>query len=94
MIYAKSQKDMQRVDIRWKMLRGHCAWIARKRTGQRSRAVEGELMMKHRQPMPRYYGKNIVQHAQKKFFQRKAMEANQEKRRDSPAEAVESGKKE
>ena len=51
-------------------------------------------MMKHRQPMPRYYGKNIVQHAQKKFLQRKAMEANQEKRRDSPAEAVESGKKE
>ena len=31
--------------------------------------------------MPRYYGKNIVQHAQKKFFQRKALEANQEKRR-------------
>ena len=50
--------------------------------------------MKHRQPMPRYYGKNIVQHAQKKFLQRKAMEANQGKRRDSPAEAVESGKKE
>lgn len=50
-------------------------------------------MMKHRQPMPRYYGKNIVQHAQKKFLQRKAMEANQEKRRDSPEEAVESGEK-
>lgn len=32
--------------------------------------------------MPRYYGKNIVQHAQKKFFQRKAMEAEQERRLD------------
>ena len=36
--------------------------------------------MKKRQPMPRYYGKNIVQHAQKKFLRRKAMEADQEKR--------------
>lgn len=38
--------------------------------------------MKHKNPMPRYYGKNIVQHAQKKFLQRKAMEADQEKRRE------------
>lgn len=51
-------------------------------------------MMKHRQPMPRYYGKNIVQHAQKKFLQRKAMENNQEKRRGCPADAVDGGKKE
>lgn len=51
-------------------------------------------MMKHRQPMPSYYGKNILQHAQKKFLQRKAMEANREKHRDSPAEAVEGGKQE
>lgn len=36
--------------------------------------------MKGKQPMPRYYGKNIVQHAQKKFLQRKALEADQEKR--------------
>lgn len=50
--------------------------------------------MKHKKPMPRYYGKNIAQHAQKKFFQRKALEANQEKRRDCPADAVENGKKE
>ena len=37
--------------------------------------------MKHKKPMPRYYGKNIVQHAQKKFLQRKALEADQGKRR-------------
>ena len=51
-------------------------------------------MMKGKQPMPRYYGKNIVQHAQKKFLQRKAMENNQEKRRASPAETMDGGKKE
>lgn len=45
-------------------------------------AVEGELTMKHKKPMPRYYGKNIVQHAQKKFLQRKATEADREKRRE------------
>lgn len=50
--------------------------------------------MKRKNQMPRYYGKNIVQHAQKKCLQRKALEANREKRRDSPADAVESGKKE
>ena len=38
--------------------------------------------MKHKKPMPRYYGKNIVQHAQKKFLQRKATEADREKRRE------------
>lgn len=38
--------------------------------------------MKHKQPVPRYYGKNIVQHAQKKFLQRKATEADREKRRE------------
>ena len=48
--------------------------------------MEGELTMKHKQPMPRYYGKNIVQHAQKE-------EANQEKRRERPADAVDGGKK-
>lgn len=32
--------------------------------------------MKHKKPMPGYYGKNIVQNAQKRFFQRKALEAN------------------
>ncbi len=51
-------------------------------------------MVKRKNPMPSYYGKNIVRHAQKKFFQRKALEASREKRRDNPAaEAVESGKK-
>lgn len=56
--------------------------------------MEGELTMKGKQPMPRYYGKNIVQHAQRKFLQRKAMEANQEKRREHPADDVSGGKKE
>ena len=50
--------------------------------------------MKKRQAMPRYYGKNIVQHAQRKFIQRKAMEANREKRQDRPADDVSGGKKE
>ena len=59
-----------------------------------ARAMEGELTMKGKQPMPRYYGKNIVQHAQRKFLQRKAMEANQEKRREHPADDVSGGKKE
>ena len=44
--------------------------------------------------MPRYYAKNIAQHAQKRFFQRKRLEANQEKRRDCPADAADSGTKE
>lgn len=35
-----------------------------------------------KKPMPGYYGKNIAQHAQRRFFQRKAMEADQEKRRE------------
>lgn len=35
-----------------------------------------------KKPMPGYYGKNIVQHAQKRFFQRKALEADREKRID------------
>lgn len=32
--------------------------------------------------MQRYYGKNIVRNAQKKFFQRKAVEAERERRLD------------
>lgn len=57
-------------------------------------AVEGELTMSRKKQMPGYYGKNIVQHAQKKFLQRKALEANREKRQDCPVDAVDSGKKE
>ena len=38
--------------------------------------------MKGKKQMPRYYGKNIVQHAQKRFLRRKALEADQEKRRE------------
>ena len=49
--------------------------------------------MKKRQPMPCYYGKNIAQHAERKFFRRKAEEASQEKRRERPADAVDGGKK-
>ena len=36
--------------------------------------------MKRKKQMPSYYGKNIVQHAQKKFLQRKALEAERERR--------------
>jgi hypothetical protein len=32
--------------------------------------------MKGKKPMPGYYGKNIVRNAQRKFLQRKALEAD------------------
>ena len=38
--------------------------------------------MKHKNQMPSYYGKNIAQHAQRRFFQRKKLEVDREKRRD------------
>lgn len=38
-------------------------------------------MPKRKKKMPSYYGKNIAQHAQRRFFQRKALEADQEKKR-------------
>lgn len=57
-------------------------------------AVEGELTMKRKQPMPRYYGRNIVQNAQKKFLQRKALEDRQKRIRDRLADAVDGGRKE
>lgn len=41
--------------------------------------------MKHKKPMPGYYGKNIAQHAQRRFFQRKALE-EKERRDDLRAE--------
>lgn len=44
--------------------------------------------------MPSYYGRDILRHAEKKFLQRKAREAEQKKRRDCPSETTESGKKE
>ncbi len=50
--------------------------------------------MKHKKPMPHYYGKNIVQHAQKKFLQRKVLETDREKGRERPADAVDNGRKE
>ena len=50
--------------------------------------------MNHKTMKPRYYNKNIIQQAQRRYLQRKAMEANREKRRERPADAVESGKKE
>ena len=37
---------------------------------------------KRKQPMPRYYGKNIAQNVQKKFFKRKTLEAEKERRAD------------
>ncbi len=54
-----------------------------------SRRKKGKIYMNRKRPMPRYYGKNIAQHAQKKFLQRKALEADQEKRRERPAEVAE-----
>lgn len=38
--------------------------------------------MSRKRPMPGYYGKNIAQNAQKRFLRRKALEADQEKRRE------------
>jgi hypothetical protein len=35
--------------------------------------------------MPGYYGKNVVQNAERKFLRRKASEADQEKRRETEA---------
>ena len=32
--------------------------------------------------MPSYYGKNVAQHAQRHFFQHKALKDDQEKRRE------------
>ncbi len=37
--------------------------------------------MSGKKPMPGYYGKNIVQNAQKRFLRRKALEDDLEKRR-------------
>lgn len=45
--------------------------------------------MNRKKPMPRYYGKNVAQHAQKRFLKRKAMEANQEERQERPAAGAE-----
>jgi hypothetical protein len=36
--------------------------------------------------MPGYYGKNVVQNAQRKFLRRKASEADQEKHRETDQE--------
>ncbi len=55
---------------------------------------EGGLVLKHKHQMPSYYGKNIVQHAQKKFLKRKTMEANEKRSRDCLADTANSGKKE
>ncbi len=52
------------------------------------------MTMKRKQPMPRYYGRNIVQNAQKKFLQRKALEDRQKRIRDRLADAVDGGRKE
>ena len=38
--------------------------------------------MKRKDQMPGYYGKNIAQHVQKRFFQRKALEADRKQRID------------
>ena len=38
--------------------------------------------MKGKNQMPGYYGKNIAQHAQRRFLQRKVLEADREKRQE------------
>lgn len=38
--------------------------------------------MSRKKQMPSYYGKNIAQHAQKRFFRRKALEADRKQRLD------------
>ena len=38
--------------------------------------------MKRKQQMPRYYGKNIAQNTQRRFFKRKTLEAEKERRAD------------
>ena len=40
------------------------------------------MTMKGKQPMPRYYGKNIAQNAQRRFFKRKTLEAEKERHAD------------
>lgn len=47
--------------------------------------------MKRKNQMPSYYGKNIAQNAQRKFFKRKALEA--EKKGKGPGAAADSVKK-
>lgn len=47
--------------------------------------------MKRKKQMPSYYGKNIAQNAQRKFFKRKALEA--EKKGKEPGAAADSVKK-
>lgn len=37
---------------------------------------------KRKKPMPRYYGKNIAQNVQRRFFKRKTLEAEKERRAD------------
>lgn len=46
---------------------------------RRSRKRWEDKKVKHKNQMPGYYGKNIAQHAQRRFFQCKALE-DQERR--------------
>ena len=48
--------------------------------------------MGKKKQMPRYYGKNIAQNAQRAFFRRKARQANKEKGQERPV--AENGVKE
>ena len=42
--------------------------------------------MGKKKQMPRYYGKNIAQNAQRAFFRRKALRANRDKDRERPVQ--------
>lgn len=63
-------------------------WTVKQRTRPRSRECgppqkrraaihrkRSQSKMKHKQPMPCYYGKNIAQNVQRRFFKRKTLEA-------------------
>ena len=43
-------------------------------------------MGKRKMPIPSYWRKNVAQNAQRKFLQRKRMEADQEKRKGTRGE--------
>jgi len=44
--------------------------------------------MKRKEPMPSFYGKNIAQHAQKRFFRRKKLEREKADVRQRPEAAA------
>ena len=52
------------------------------------------MSRKKKRDVPPYYLRNVARNAQRAFFRRKASEADQEKRREKPEQAAQSGGKE